>query len=49
MIIDNIPIHPKIQPYIRQRYSKDSEYLINKDGNKIRVDYYRKYLYYPSL
>lgn len=44
-----IPIHPKIQGYIRQWYNSPGSYLINKDGNRIRVKYYREYLYYPTL
>lgn len=44
-----IPIHPKIQKYIEYWYNTNSDYLINKDGEKMRVDYYRKYLYYPAL
>lgn len=44
-----IPIHSKIQEYIMYWYNKNSSYLINKNGEKIRPDYYRKYLYYPTL
>lgn len=44
-----IPIHPKIQGYIRQWYNTSSSYLINRDGQRILVDYYRTQLYYPTL
>lgn len=44
-----IPVHPKIQKYIEAWYNSDSDYLINKEGKQIRVDYYRAYLYYPTL
>lgn len=44
-----IPIHSKIQPHIKKWYNTNSEYLINRNGEKIRPDYYRKYLYYPTL
>lgn len=44
-----IPVHSKIQKYIRYWYNTNSEYLINKNGERIRQDYYRKYLYYPTL
>lgn len=40
-----IPVHPKIQKYIKYWYNTNSDYLINKNGEKIRIDYYRKYLY----
>ena len=44
-----IPIHSKIQKYVKKWYNTNSEYLINRNGKKIRPDYYRKYLYYPTL
>ena len=44
-----IPIHKKIQDYIKEWYNKDGSYLISRNGDKIRVGYYRKYLYYPTL
>lgn len=44
-----IPVHPKIQPYIRKWYNTKGSYLINRDGEKITTNYYRKYLYYPAL
>ncbi len=45
-----IPIHSKIQKYVMGWYNKDgSEYLIHRNGEKIRQDYYRKYIYYPAL
>lgn len=44
-----IPVHSKIQKYVKKWYNTNSEYLINKDGQKIRPDYYRRYLYYPAL
>lgn len=44
-----IPIHHKIKPQISRWMTSESEYLINREGKKIRTDYYRKYLYYPAL
>lgn len=44
-----IPIHHKIKPYIEYWCNKTGEYLITKDGNSITTDYYRKYLYYPTI
>lgn len=44
-----IPIHPKIQNYIRQWYNTDGSYIINRNGQRILVDYYRTQLYYPTL
>lgn len=44
-----IPIHPKIAPLLRRWYDIGGETLICRDGKQIRLDYYRKYLYYPTL
>lgn len=44
-----IPIHPKIQQHVKYWYNKNTDYLITRNDNKIRIDYYRKYLYYPAL
>ncbi len=44
-----IPIHPKIQKYIKAWHDKEGSYLISQEGKRIRVDYYRKYLYYPAI
>lgn len=44
-----VPVHPKIQKHVKYWYSQPGEFLITKDGNKMRVDYYRKYIYYPLL
>lgn len=45
-----IPIHPKIQKYVKEWYSQDKSTLIFKDGGKkILPEYYREYLYYPTL
>ncbi|MBS4537068.1 tyrosine-type recombinase/integrase [Clostridium sp. D2Q-11] len=44
-----IPVHPKIQKIIKKYYNTKGSYLFNKDGEKLRVDYYRKYLYYRAL
>lgn len=44
-----IPIHPKIQRYIKEWYEQNNDYLITRNNKKIRVDYYRTYLYYPTL
>lgn len=44
-----IPVHSKIQKYIKKWYETDSEYLISRNGKKIRSEYYRSYLYYPAL
>lgn len=44
-----IPLHPKIQKYIKEWYNNGTEYLITRNGEKIRTRYYRTYLYYPAL
>lgn len=44
-----IPIHSKVQSYVKHWYSTDSEYLINRKGKKVSVNYYRTNLYYPAL
>lgn len=44
-----IPIYSKIQKYILKWYNTDGEYLITRNGKPIRPDYYRKYIYYPTL
>lgn len=45
-----IPIHPKIQKYVRKWYSQSQGPLIFKDDyTPISPDYYRKYIYYPLL
>ncbi len=44
-----IPVHHKIQPYIKYWYNTDSEYLINRKGKKVSINYYRTDLYYPAL
>ena len=45
----SIPIHPKIQRYIRAWYDDKKTRLIHRNGKPIRQEYYRKYLYYPIL
>lgn len=44
-----IPVHSKIQPYIRYWYDSKGARLIHRDGQSISVDYYRKSIYYPTL
>jgi integrase len=44
-----VPIHPKVQGYIRWWHSQPGSYLITRNGQPIRPNYYRKYLYYPTL
>jgi len=44
-----IPIHPKIQKYVRHWYAKEGEFFISKDGQPVKVKHYRDYLYYPTL
>lgn len=44
-----IPIHSKIQQYVTEWYNQGNEYLITRNNERIRVDYYRRYLYYPAL
>ena len=36
-------------PYITYWLTLSGSRLITRDGQAIRVDYYRKYLYYPTL
>lgn len=44
-----IPIHPKIKPFIQYWLSQPGDHLISRDGKPISANYYRKYLYYPTL
>lgn len=45
-----IPIHSKIQQYIKTWHSQNKDTIIFKeDGKKILPEYYRNYLYYPVL
>ncbi len=44
-----IPVHPKIQGYLRAWYDKRGESLICRAGKPIKVSYYRKNLYYPAI
>ena len=46
-----VPIHHKIQPYIKYFYEQNGEYLIDVTGSTIkhRVDNYRRRYYYPTL
>lgn len=45
-----IPIHPKIQKYIKKWYKSNGSYLIHKeDGSKVLQNHYRTSLYYPAL
>lgn len=44
-----IPIHSKIQPYIKKWYDSNGPCLIHREGSPILQNYYRKYLYYPTL
>ena len=44
-----IPIHSKIQSYIKYWHNTNSEYLINREGKKVSINYYRTDLYYPTL
>lgn len=45
-----VPIHSKIYNFVEKWYSKEGKTLIHKkDGSKISGNYYRKYIYYPTL
>lgn len=44
-----VPIHPKIQEYVRWWYDQPGSHLITRNGEPIRTNYYRAYLYYPTL
>lgn len=44
-----VPIHPKIQEYVRWWYDQPGSHLITRNGEPIRTNYYRTYLYYPTL
>ena len=44
-----IPIHRKIQKYIKYWYAKEGSYLICRNNDRVRENYYRKDLYYPAL
>lgn len=44
-----IPVHSKILGCIKYWYNQDGSYLISRNGKRINVNYYRKYLYYPTL
>lgn len=44
-----VPIHSKIQGYARYWHNKEGSYFISRNGGKVRVNYYREYLFYPTL
>jgi len=44
-----IPIHPRIKPLIRYWMEQPGDRLISRDGQAISANYYRRYLYYPTL
>lgn len=44
-----IPIHPKIQGYVRWWYEQPGSLLISRDGKPISTRTFRKSLYYPTL
>ncbi len=44
-----IPIHPKIQKFVKKWYQAEGTHLISRNGKEIRTGYYRQYLYYPTL
>lgn len=44
-----IPVHPKIQKYIRYWYEQPGPHLIQRKGKRILINYYRNSLYYPTL
>lgn len=44
-----IPIHKRIEEYVRYWYNTPGEYLINREGQKIGQKYFREHLYKPVL
>lgn len=44
-----VPIHSKILKYIKARYEQSEVYLIEREGNPVSANYYRKYIYYDLL
>ena len=44
-----VPIHPKIMPFIQYWLTQPGDRLITRDGRPISANYYRRYLYYPTL
>lgn len=44
-----IPVHLKIQECVMYWYAQGGSYFISRNSTKIKVDYFRKYLYYPTL
>ena len=44
-----MPIHPKIQDHVHFWYKTPGPHLINREGEKIRTEYFRKYLFRPTL
>lgn len=44
-----VPINPKILGCVNYWYETEGSYFINRDGEAIRDNYFRKYLYYPTL
>ena len=44
-----IPLHPKIQQYVRNWYNKEGSHLITRNGKKISTKYFRENLYRPAL
>lgn len=44
-----VPIHSKIQSYVLYWYNLPGEYLITKDGCRVRTNYYRDWIFYPMI
>lgn len=44
-----VPVHPKIRAYIQYWYETNGPRLIHRDGNPMRVEYYRNSVFYPAL
>jgi integrase len=44
-----VPISNKILDYIKYWYNTEGSLLINLNGKRIRVDYFREEIYYPTI
>lgn len=44
-----VPIHSKIQGYVRYWYKQEGSYFITKDGQRVKTKHYRDHLFYPTL
>lgn len=44
-----VPLHPKIQPYIKNLAAQNAPYLYSRDQKQITSNYYRKFVWQPCM